>query len=286
MKYVFGINITENKNNNLIDGEIFQSNSIPPELMEAFYKCDDLVKNYEKHTSLPVWMHIMKYLSFSITCLILYGIMQDLSDLSFREVYANPPGFFFVAAAFFTVWLVLYLVEKKKKYQHRDEYNRDKNYIQNVQTHAKDLLQIPDDAVKMEILSFYYKIKKEKMEVITASNLICITHNNVPVYVYVKDVTLHITDLYHEWSIPLYSITGIKKINGRIFISQWNKEIPYNKGEYKKYKIARANGLGYLYFKPYYALCITWRDENYELFIPPYELDALSSLVGVNYDRS
>ncbi len=285
MKYVFGINITKNKENNLIDGEIFRSKTATSELMEELKKCESLAKNYEKHTSLPFWMDIMKYLSFSITCFCLCSVMQDISDLSWKEVYKNPSGFFFAAVAFFIVWLVLYLLERMKKHLHKVEYERGKDYIQNVTAHAKDLMEIPDDAVKMEILSFYYKIEKEKMKVMTASKLVCITHNNVPVYMYVKDVVLHITDFYQEWSIPLYAITGIKKMNETIFISEWKKEIPYHKGEFKKYKIARANGLGYLYMKPYYALCITWYDENYELFLPPYELDVLSSLVGIHYDE-
>lgn len=141
------------------------------------------------------------------------------------------------------------------------------------------MLHIPEDAEVMEILLIYYKIKKNKG--IDVLNVFYIKNCNV--YVNVKDGALHMADIYNEWSIPLDSITGIKKINEKIFIPEWLKKIPYNKGVYKKYKIT-MNGLGLLFFKPYYALCIKWQDENYELFIPPYEVDMLSSLIGVNYD--
>lgn len=66
MKYIFGINITENKNNTKFDGEIFHSNSTTPVLREAFEKCDNLNKNYLKQISLPLWMRVIKFLSFVI----------------------------------------------------------------------------------------------------------------------------------------------------------------------------------------------------------------------------
>lgn len=274
MKNIFGINKTENKNNNRLDGEVFHTNSTTPVLKEDIEKCDNLYKNYLKQTSLPLWLRVIKILSIVITGLTLYIISLDLSDRSLREEYAYAPELFFISAILFTVWLTLYLIEKKKK----NKYN-ESNYIQDFENHSKELLHIPNDAVAMEILLIHYKIKKRK-----GIDLLDVFYiKNFNVYVNVKDGALHMTDIYSEWSIPLESITGIKKINKKICIPEWLKKIPYNKGVYKKYKIT-MNGLGFLFFKPYYALCITWQDESYELFIPPYEVDMLSALIGVNYD--
>ncbi|GLB32549.1 hypothetical protein LAD12857_44720 [Lacrimispora amygdalina] len=279
MKYIFGINITDDKNNTRLDGEIFISNSSVPVLGEAFEKCDSLYKNYLKQTSLPFWLRVIKLLSFLTTLLMLECLFLDSSDGSLKKKYADAPELFFISAIFFTVWLILFLVEKSRKSQYSDKYDYDRNYVQNIQNYAKELLHIPEDAEIMEVILIYYKNKKRKG--IDVSDFHYIKNSNV--YVNVKDAVLHMADLGNEWSIPLASITGITKINKLIFVPEWLKEIPYNKGIYKKYKI-RKNGMGLLFFKPYYALCITWQDENYELFIPPYELDKLSTLIGVTYD--
>ncbi len=286
MKYVFGINMTENDDNHLIDGEIFCSKSLTTELKEEYKECENLSKNYAKHTSLPFGMNILKHLSFLGACFSFYFLMYDISGLTFKEVYQNPPAFFFLAVAFLVVWLILHIVKGIKRHAHKVEYERGESYIKNVTEHAKEFMQIPDDAVKMEILAFRYKIENNKMKVMTPSKFVCISHNNVPVYMHVLDFTLHITDLYQEWCIPLYAITGIKKIEETILFAAWKKEIPYDKGAFKKYKITMANGLGYFYMRPYYALCIARNDETYELFLPPYELDAICSLVGIHYHEN
>ncbi len=61
MKYIFGINITEDKNNKIVDGQIFYSNSITPELLENLNKCHDIGQKHEEKILLPVWMEIVSF---------------------------------------------------------------------------------------------------------------------------------------------------------------------------------------------------------------------------------
>lgn len=285
MKYVFGINLTEDKNNKIIDGQVFHSSSISPELLEEINKCGDISAKHEKKISLPIWMAIVQLLSLVIGSMILISIINGFKNHTLREIYNNAPSLFYISIVSFTIYFILYLIERnKKKYLSSDEYNYDKIYTRNVFNYTKNALDIPDDAKVIEVLLFYYKVKNGKMRVVEKTNHVdkgFVSYQNFQVYAYVKKETLYMRDLYDEWAIPLYCITGIKKINKKISVPRWNKEIPYNKGIYKKYKMI-INGLGYIFFKPYYAVSIAWNGENYELLIPPYELDILSALIGID----
>ncbi len=283
MKYVFGIDITEDRNNNEIEGQVFHSNSTLPILKENYDRCASVTEKIEKEASLPIGLKIIKELSLAIVCFLLFGIIGSLKKVNLKQAYANAPVLFYVVALFSVIGLILYLVEKyRKKNQNRDEVNYKDNYIKNIYKSAKEILNIPEEAIVVEVLMFYYIIKKGKMKVIEKISNVgagFIYYQNFQVYAYIKNESLHMADLYNEWCIPLSCILGIRTINKKIYVPCWKKEIPYNKDKYKKYKMIQ-NYYGNIFFKPYYAFRIAWQGEEYELFIPPYERGVLTSLVG------
>ena len=57
-----------------------------------------------------------------------------------------------------------------------------------------------------------------------------------------------------------------------------NKDVPMNSPTYKPYKV-RANQYGMLFVKPYYGMQFKGAEGEYEILIPPYELETMRSLV-------
>lgn len=288
MKYIFGINITENKNNTTIDGQIFQSNCVNPTLMEAYQTCDTIQENNRINTSLPGWLQLVEYISMSAGCFLLAEMISVYKSINVFRMYSDRPIIFSIITVLLITALILYLIgdRKKKEYEDTDEYKNNVNYTYNVAERAKDTFAVPEDAKIIEVLMFYYKVQNGKMKVVEKKNALApgiISYDNFEVYSYVKAGNLYFTDLYEEWEIPLYCFTGIKKVNKKIRVTSWKKEVPCNKGKYKKYKMVE-NQVG-VFFKPYYAFSITWNEEQYELLIPPYELEELSALVNLHYNE-
>jgi len=283
MKNVFGINTTDDKDNVTTDGQVFISNSIPPEMSDALDKCIDITESIEGKAALPLWMRIIMHISGYGSIILAAGIVNGLADVTFKQAYANAPYLFYCTIILFFVWLALFMTgrSKRKNIENSDEFEQTENYVKRVVSSSREMLNIPVDAKDIDILTFYYKVKNGKMKVVNKG---IVTYMNFVCKVYVKENSLHMADLKEELAIPLDSITGFKKINKKTSVPEWNKETPPNKGEYKKYKIV-INNAGLIYFKPYYALCIEWNGESYELFIPPYELDTISSLIGLEYSE-
>ncbi len=60
----------------------------------------------------------------------------------------------------------------------------------------------------------------------------------------------------------------------------WNKDEPYNKGEYRQYKI-RTDDSDTVHFKTYYALELLHEGEEYEILFPAYDWKHIGALTGI-----
>lgn len=259
MKYIFGIDITNDKNNKKTDGQVFHRNSSGLELKEEFEKYNSVIKNcYRQRTVLPLWMDTIKWISMASASFLSCCMIGASADSTLKTVYTNAPSIFYIVAALFTVSAALFLLEQqKKRYQTKDVYDCDKDYIRNVDICAKAVLHIPENAVIMEVFLFYYKVWHGRPKIVKTAQFPC---RNYPVYAYVRNESLCLADFFDEWSIPFYCITGIKKRRKKapIFL-------------HKKQNLDGG------------ALCIRWGEETYELLIPQYDMDKVSSLLA-GYD--
>jgi hypothetical protein len=280
MKNIFGYNMTNDKHNTTPDGQIFFGTSLPLGLKNTFDKALEQMEDVEKKLELPLWLKIIKFVSGCLAALISLGIIKGLSDVSLEQAYRNAPYLFYVTIIFFIIWFTLFLVDgdRRKKGEKSDEYKQTQNYADSVIRSSRDAFNIPPNAENVDVLSFSYKIKNGKMVAVRNG---FVTYFNLCCTAYVRDGSLHLAFLEEEWIIPLHCVIGIKKTKKRISVPNWNKETPFNKGQYKQYNLVSHDGL--IYFKPFYNICIKWNEEDYELSIPPYELDIFSSLIGLEF---
>lgn len=277
MKNIFGINITENKKNDTPDGEIFLNNSASSELETALDRHIGFIGEVEKKLYLPLWLRVIKTISGYLTIVIVINLFR----IPIAQAYQNAPYLLYGTAILFIIWFSLFVADiiRLKKIKKSDEYSEMINSIEsNIDSLSKVLQEefnIPPDAKNVDMLLFTYKIKRGKVKI--KSNGIAMFVNLVCT-VYSQDNSLHILSSRKEWAIPLDSIIEIEKINKRTSIHAWYKDTPFNKGEYKKYKMY-ANNSGVIFFKSYYNILIKHGEDEYGLFIPPYELDTMSSLI-------
>lgn len=290
MKYVFGINVTKNKYNNVMDGYVFHSGSASVQLREAFEHCSMITEEKKGKEFRMEMLEFVEYISFSIACLLLLEIYNAIGDYSWAEIFADKLVCFCGSVILLIFALIIKLVRKNKKrnYENSDEYRNKMNYIYNVIEYAKCEFTIPPSARIIEVLFFKYKVKKNKVKVLEWTEFYekgVANFDNHQFYCYVEKENLYLTDFYDEWVIPLNCFTDIKKIKKSVYIPCWKKKEPDEKEIYKKYA-KETNEPEQLAFKFCYAFCITWKNENFELLIPPYELKEMSALVGIDYYES
>ena len=65
----------------------------------------------------------------------------------------------------------------------------------------------------------------------------------------------------------------------------WNKDVAYNKDKYKDYKIT-MNQYNIYFFKPYYLIKINDGVEDFEIIVPPYEIEHFNEILNLEIKES
>ena len=143
-----------------------------------------------------------------------------------------------------------------------------------------DELGVPHNAYYVDVLSFRYKVKNDKITA-TAVGFQTTPYINFDLRMYITDDHLYLANIENLYAFKLSDLKTIKTVNKRISIPTWNKQEEPTKGEFKQYKLA-VNNLGDIFFKPYYILEGEHNGETFGIYFPPYELATFEKLTGLS----
>jgi len=277
MKYFFGADVTDNIENETIDGNVFVTKEISAITQNSLDKSTDELIEMDKNGKLALPLRIIEFICSTAALLLAVGLINSISDITISEAYHNAPFLFYIFIICALTAAMLYIVGRRKyKIVSKSEeavIAERRNDIS--EKNAYNELGVPDGALSVDVIMMNYKLKNGKIVLKTTAFFSCI---NPIMRMYKEDNYLCLADLEKKYSISLDSVTNIRKIKKHFELPFWNKEIMYNKGEYKKYKITENNGI--ICIKYAYALCIDYNGEIYELYFPPYELERFVQLTG------
>lgn len=283
MKVFFGFDVTENKNNDRMDGDVFVTCRVSAEQEQQIEKQNDDIQQLQQKAELHPLLRIVRTVTGAVALVGGISAVRGISEVGLVQAMRNAPILLLTIFACIVIWGILFLMTRwkgKKVYAEESSVEIFEDHRETVED-SYQALGVPAEAPEMDVIMFFYRRKGEEIKVKSRG---ITEYINFALRVFVEDGALCFADVGQRWEIPLEEITGIREIKKAIFIPGWNKETPYNKGEYKQYKI-NANNLGQLRIKPYYALCIRHGGKDYELHFPPYELPVVEKLTGVCVQR-
>ena len=278
MKIFFGFDVTENKNNDRMDGDVFVTRRVSAEQEQRIEKQNEDIVELQKNAELHPVLRIVRTVTGAVALIGGAGSVRGILEVGFVKALRNAPLLLLSVFVCAIVWGILFLMTRRKGEKVYAEESSVEIFEEHKETVEQNYqtLGVPAEAPEMDVIMFFYRRKGEKIKVKSRG---VTEYINFALRVFTENDALCFADVGQRWEIPLEEITGIREIKKAIFIPGWNKETPYNKGEYKPYKI-NANNLGQLRIKPYYALCIRRGGKDYELYFPPYELPLVERLTG------
>lgn len=283
MKPFLGIDITEDRRKEVINGDeliVARPSEASYNALLTFLENTAVIEEKSK-LFLPIraahWI-----LGFACAVAVVV-ILQFWSkeDMTFAAIYADMPWLFYIFAACGAVWLILKLISRKKKKTviGSDEYDFVSSKLDNAAKNVLAELKVPVNAYDVDILSCRYKIKNGVPKACLGfmeSSLY--TNNSFKAF---KDTeNLYFATYEGKLVFPLYSFKKIHTVNKYITVSNWNKETPPNKGEYKEFKVGFDSN-GAIRLKPYHILEAEINGETWGIYFPNYELPVIESLTGL-----
>lgn len=285
MKPIFGIDVTLDKKNETCNGEEFITNTIAKEQIVELEEEQEKLDQTIKDSKLPLLMRAIKNLSGAVALIIVLGIVKALPTVGLMQAFKNAPFLFIGALVCASVWAFLQFAGKQKEKHVLADQNAEHKALK-IDARVLEIyheLNVPFDAVSVDVLMFSYKIKNGEV-VAKASGISTTPYINIDVKAYATAQELCLADLESVYSFKLEELKGIKTVNKRIAIPLWNKEEEPTKGEFKQYKMA-VNNLGDVFFKPYYILEGERNGEVFGIYFPCYELATFEKLTGLKAEE-
>lgn len=170
-------------------------------------------------------------------------------------------------------------VKKTKEDETEDKLNIK---VEHLLKECYEQLNIPIDALKIDIISTKYHTNKKGEHKFANQNLFIPINEETSWFI--EEDSLFIADLISVIKIPLNSIKALKEIDKRILLRQWNKEESFNSEKYKSYKIKPQNAGLFLIAKTYYSLEFNVDNEEYNILVPKYDLNNLLKLLPLKIE--
>ena len=275
---LFCIDVTSDKNSDRVNGSEFISRTASIETMEEYENKQERLEQTVEKSKLPIWLQILKFVCGIFFLIILASTVKAGLDTALK----NAPILVLVGAVCGIIWLVLYIVSKIKEKKVFTQENAEQQ-SEEIDEDVKSIrceLDVPSNAVDVDVLGFRYKLKKGEIQP-QHIGLQTSAYINVNVKIYATSDELHIADLQNVYSFDRSEISGIRMVNKRISVPSWNKEEDPRKGIFKPYKMT-VNNTGDVFFKPYYILEIYHGGKLFGLYFPCYELETFKKLTGLN----
>ena len=277
MKILFGTNKTFDRENEKQDGEAFITEKLPTHLQVRMDANTEEVKKNLERLNRPIFL-IKLGVAFAIFTVIGRFLGKVIFNFSESPAASYVINGIVIALLLVTVVLFIAGMRLSKTILTDKKSSELTEKCRALQDECMETMGVPANAVDVELFNVDYTNKDGKIKF--HSEFGCEVYNT-DYKLYVENGNLTIIELPSKFSIPLESITSIKKIDEKISFYFWNKETPYNKGEFAQYKIKYNKNDSVYLIKYYYSLEINHNGEEYSLYFPPYELEAVEKLTGL-----
>ncbi len=287
MKPFLGIDITEDKKNEIYNGEEFIVAKPSEALAQARDKASDEAFDlvFEK-AKLPLIWRIAEWVCGIAGLLSVRALVELWSeeDISFGEMYGSAPWLFWATGGCLILWVVLLVLGYKKQKETLDS-DEGQNTLSRIDDVTKAIfaeMRVPAETEELEVLSFRYKMKDGEP---VAKETIDEYFTNVTYHAYPEGGNLCLANAEEKYEIPLSALRRIRTVKKRIYIPIWQKDEEYNKGIYKPYKM-QEDKEGNIHFKPYHILEFEDKGALWGIYFPCYELPTVERLTGLTAEAA
>lgn len=277
MKNVFGMNVRAEVRE--FDGAPLIVRRVEGGLVKKQQELSKDIDAQEKLSRLPNWVTILALIAATAGVICLGAFFKAAAELGFGEAFARGSWAVYAGVPLIVVGIAVYVWAKVRKA--RTEASSAHTYVEErarkVSGESREALGIPEDAAHVDVFGLSYVLKGGRQKPV--STLAGRPYVNVGIYAFREGDDLCLADDTFVMKIPLHGISRIVGVEKRLGAMGWNKEVAPNKGKYKKYKI-RVDQFGNLFYKPYYRMQLTAEGEEFEVLIPPYEIEHFTRLTG------
>lgn len=260
-----------------IEGQEFKTGQISDDLAARYERFRNQIQGVEDKASVPCLVSIIKFILNLVWICILGGLLQACADgTSWKRMYQNASGLFYVGGGAFVLWLLLFIYEMAKKNKAYGDADLEsmKHQAKSMEEQLRMELDIPVEAQLVDVIHQCYEMKKGKKKVVHAMLYAFI---NQEMYVWRKEDRLCFCDRTELYEIPVACFGETELWKKPVQVSGWNKDEAMDDKKFKEFKPYQTNAG--IFVKQHYMLRVRGKAEEFVIRIPNYDFTALQNLI-------
>ncbi len=229
MKPFLGIDLTDDKKNEQLNGNEFLIAQPSPTLMQSFERASKNLEETIEKGKLPRPLRNLRWCCEIISMCLWFEIFDSVLEENLSIAYQDKPWVFWLAGACLLTWMFLGFISigKEKRILRTQESRQTFRTFHDVCDAISAELSVPSNSEEVDLLSFFYKVKDNDIRVCERF-LLTAPYFNTVFDVFADVQNLYLANLEGKYAIPLSSINAIRTVKKSIFIHNWNKDEPYN----------------------------------------------------------
>lgn len=271
-KNVFGVRNDADK----IDGESFIIRTTPPEVKEKIASlgkdADAFAEEYRPSRRVALLRNLAMILGV-VLLMVAYSNAASAEITTFGGMLRAYPVMFIASFALwaFAIGTIFYERARAKKAQAGETANDLQQRSDAIDGEAYAALNVPQDAISLDLLSSTYRVKNGEVK-----NTL---HTAFAFRAFAENGCLCLADVENVVAIPIDDIAGFTRLDRNIAFYFWNKPESPRSETYRPYRI-RTTYFGAFTVKGVVVMHIRSEFGEYEILIPPYEVEAVRQLTG------
>ena len=264
MKPIFCTDVTNDKHSEAIHGEEFVISTISEDVRREINTAMREAAAPMKKAELPL---IWQILRFTGLCLAFAAVISLLGN-GFHVL----PLLWGIGGYALYLGIARYGKKRRLAFFEGPEADAMANAMEAATRRVMEELEIPENALTADVICFRYKEKDGKRVVVPAMN--AALYVNVDVFCYNNETHLFLADMERVYAFPLAGMKAITPVREPITLSRWNKKEP---ASYYNLTVTNRGVPTNLH----YVLEFTADGQDYGIYFPVYELEAVKRLTGL-----
>lgn len=286
MKPLFCVDITENKNNDHLngcqDGILVQTPS--DMLKRSLDRAVEQAQATANRAQLPLLLRVVWGVCGLAALMMALIVLKSVQSISFAQVMRNAGWLVIAAVVCAAVWAVLTVLSRRKEKAvlSSEEGVRSFSKLETAQKVIFDELGVPEDAAKADVLVFRYKVKDGQIKP-REQGMDSTPYMLTWLRLFADQENLYLADMNGKYAFPRSALRIIRTVKKHIRFSGWNRDDRPESKWYKMYKLW-TDQQGCVHCRWYHILEIALDGETWGIYFPPYERPAFEKAAGVKVE--
>ena len=258
-------------------GESYLDRKLSEKSMRLVEEKDQEVTDFNEKVKLPSWLSLVMSVCFVFPAMVFAAVLKNMDEKGFEGIWNQSSDIIIAGGISLVVALGIYIysIVIRKRVVIKEEQQALKTDMEDVESQCKSELNVPVDAIDINVLISVDELKKN-------GDIKKTNYLPVMAAIFIEDDAICFAFIDEVYKIHKSSLVSIDK-NKKITFVGWNKETEPKNNKYNDYKVVVQSGIFYTTMT--YSLVVDDGFNKLAIIIPCYDIEPIANLLEMEINE-